>query len=82
MTPTLRDALAAARINRLKARIARDWAQRQRQREAEAAADDAGDLPICHGCGKRHAPGLVGLLQALGRIDDDDAPPAPDKAHH
>jgi hypothetical protein len=78
LTPTLRDALAAARINRLKARIARTWAQRQR----DAEADDAGDLPICPGCGKRHAPGLVGLLQALGRIDEDDAPPAPDKAHH
>ena len=79
MTPTLRDALAAARINRLKARIARDWAQRQREAEAEA---EPGEHPVCPGCGKRHAPGLAGLLQALGRIDDDDAPPAPDKAHH
>ena len=75
MTPTLRDALAAARINRMKTRMAMAWAQRQREAEAEA-------FPICDGCGKRHAPGLVGLLQALGRIDDDDAPPATGKAHH
>lgn len=75
MTPTLRDALAAARINRMKARMARSWEQRQREAEAEA-------FPICEGCGKRRAPGLVGLLHALGRIDDDDAPPAPDKSHH
>lgn len=75
MNTTLRDALAAARINRLKARIARAWAQRQREAEAS-------EHPICEGCGKRHAPGLVGLLQALGRIDEDDAPPAPDKSHH
>lgn len=85
MTPTLRDALAAARINRLKARIAKDWAQRQRQRQREAEADDAGDLPICPGCGKRHAPrvGLFDLLRGgFVAVDDDDAPPAPDKAHH
>jgi hypothetical protein len=77
MTPTLRDALAAARINRLKARIARTWAQRQR----EAEADDAGDLPICPGCGKRHAP-RVGLFDLLRGDVDLDAPPAPDKSHH
>lgn len=55
--------------------MARAWAQRQREAEAEA-------FPICEGCGKRHAPGIAGLLHALGRIDDDDAPPAPDKSHH
>lgn len=43
---------------------------------------EASEHPVCDGCGKRHAPGLVGLLQALGRIDDDDAPPATGKAHH
>ena len=78
MTPTLRDALAAARINRLKARIARTWAQRQREAEAS-------EHPICEGCGKRHAPrvGLFDLLRGgFVAVDEDDAPPAPDKAHH
>lgn len=32
MTTTLRDAMAASRINRMKARIARAWAQRQRDK--------------------------------------------------
>lgn len=74
MTPTLRDALAAARINRLKARIARAWAQRQREAEAEA-----GDHPVCPGCGKRHPPngGLAGLLRVLGGADEDEATPQP-----
>ena len=68
MTPTLRDALAAARINRLKARIARAWAQRQ------CAAEEA-DLPVCAGCGKRHAPaspGLMKLIHLIGREEDDE----------
>lgn len=71
MTTTLRDALAAAHINRMKQRAARSWALRQR--DAESA-----EHPICQGCGKRHAPGLAGLLQALAQVEDDDAPsPAP-----
>lgn len=71
MTPALRDALAAARINRMKQRAARSWALRQREAEAS-------EHPICEGCGKRHAPGLVGLLQALAQVEDDDTPsPAP-----
>ena len=74
MTTTLRDALAAAHINRMKARIARDW--ERRQRDAESA-----EHPICRGCGKRHAPGLAGLLQALARVDDDDAPAAAPVSH-
>lgn len=71
MTHTLRDALQAARINLMKSRAARSWARRQL--DAESA-----EHPICQGCGKRHAPGLAGLLQALAHVDDDDAPsPAP-----
>ena len=69
MTTTLRDAMAAARINRMKARIARAWVQRQREAEPS-------EHPVCPGCGKRHARGLCGFLP------DDDAPPAPDKSHH
>ena len=75
MTTFLRDQLQVARLNLMKARQRHAWAQRQREAEAS-------EHPICEGCGKRHAPGLVGLLQALGRIDEDDAPPAPDKSHH
>lgn len=67
MTTTLRDALAAARINRLKTRMARAWAQRQREIEA-------GDHLVCPGCGKRHPPpGLAGLLRVLGGADEDEA---------
>lgn len=74
MTTTLRDALQAVRINRMKARIARDW--ERRQRDAESA-----EHPICPGCGKRQARGLLDLLRGEF-LPDDDAPPAPDKSHH
>lgn len=75
MTPTLRDALQAARINRMKQRAELAW---QRQREAEPS-----EHPVCPGCGKRHPRGLLDLLRGeLVAVDDDDAPPAPDKSHH
>jgi hypothetical protein len=71
MTHTLRDALQAARINLMKSRAARSWSRRQRDAESS-------EHPICEGCGKRHAPGLAGLLQALAQVDDDNTPgPAP-----
>lgn len=74
MSTFLRDQLQGMRINRLKARMARAWAQRQREAEAEA-----GDHPVCPGCGKRHPPngGLAGLLRVLGGADEDEATPPP-----
>jgi hypothetical protein len=70
LTPTLRDALAAARINRLKARIARAWAQRQREAEASECN--------CFACLIRRGmvPGIRLPTEA------DHVPPPADKSHH
>lgn len=63
MNTTLRDALQAARINRLKTRMARAWRERQNA-----------EFPVCQGCGARHAagPGLVRLIHLIGREEDDE----------
>ena len=68
MTSTLRDALQAARINRLKTSMARAWRERQNA-----------EFPVCQGCGARHAP-LVDVLRALG-WQEDDAPAVPPTTH-
>ena len=72
MTPTLRDALAAGRINRLKARIALAWAQRQREAAVEPAECN------CFACLIRRGmvPGIRLPTEA------DDVPPPADKSHH
>ena len=76
MTPTLRDAMQAVRINRMKQRAEIAW-QRQR-REAEPS-----EHPVCPGCGKRHPRGLLDLLRGeLVAVDDDVPPPGPDKSRH
>lgn len=70
-SPFLRDQLAAARINRIKTRVAQNWQRKQSEQ-----------FPICESCGKRHPPsahgGLVGLLKALSSRseEDDDQQPA------
>ena len=68
MTSTLRDALQAARINRLKTSMARAWRERQNA-----------EFPVCQGCGARHAP-LVDVLRALGG-QDDEAQAVPPTTH-
>ena len=69
MTSTLRDALQAARINRLKTRMVRAWRERQ-----------SVEFPVCQDCGARHVPGLGSVLRALG-WQEDDAPAVPPTTH-
>jgi hypothetical protein len=67
MTPTLRDALAAARINRMKARAAKAWHRTQCQN--------------CRGAYEQAVRPLVDLLRGEF-LPDDDAPPPADKSRH
>ena len=75
----LRPQLHVARLAHIKTRLRVAMAERKR------AAEEA-DLPVCAGCGKRHArgpgPGLVDLLRSLGAPADDEPPPVPPKQAH
>lgn len=64
MTTTLREALAAAHINRMKARAAKAWHRTQRPN----CAGRSGDSPFA---------GLAEVLRALNDSDDPQAPAAP-----
>ena len=77
---TLRTQLQLARLAHIKTRLRVAMAERKR------AAEEA-DLPVCAGCGKRHArgSGLVDLLRGIKAVDDDEPQPvppgAPKRAH-
>ncbi len=62
MTPTLRDALQAVRINRMKARAAKAWHRTQ--------------CPNCRD-GRSTFAGLDAVLRALNDSDEPQAPAAP-----
>lgn len=64
---TLRTQLQLARLAHIKTRLRVAMAERKR------AAEEA-DLPVCAGCGKRHAagPGLARLIHLIGREEDDE----------
>ena len=68
MTPTLRDAMAAARINRLKTRVAKSWAARQIQ----------ADLLECQCLGCK----LQRTMLRVANLSGDDEPKAPASASH
>lgn len=72
MTHTLRDALQAVRINRMKQRAEIAW-----QRQRREAAADPGEC-TCFACQIRR--GLVPGVRLSTEADDE--PPAPDKSHH
>ena len=72
---TLRTQLQLARLAHIKNRLRVAMAERKR------AAEEA-DLPVCAGCGKRHAagPGLVKLIHLIGG-DDEPAEQVPAGPH-
>ena len=64
----LRPQLHVARLAHIKNRLRVAMAERKR-------AEEEADLPVCAGCGKRHAPaspGLVKLIHLLGREEYDE----------
>lgn len=66
---TLRTQLQLARLDHIKTRLRVAMAERKR------AAEEA-DLPVCAGCGKRHAPASPGLMKLIHLIGREDAEPA------
>jgi hypothetical protein len=84
VTTTIKDALAIARINRMKARAAQAWKER-RALAAMTAADGNGPSPDCQcpACTlRRTLGGAIGVVLSTAPPSDDDetnaagAPPA------
>lgn len=63
---TLRTQLQVARLAHIKTRLRVAMAERKR-------AEEEADLPVCAGCGKRHAHGH-GLARLIRLIGGDDEP--------